>query len=81
VVSGAEIRELRPLDGALLPSPAAPLHRETDQAFWLTKSAHMTRSDYQIRCSERANIIKFDTRYQIKRAGNLLKYMSADSWN
>ena len=39
-------------------------------------SAHVMRSDYQIRCSKRVQIIKFDTRYRIKRMTKLLKYMN-----
>jgi len=39
----------------------------------------MTVCHYQIKRSNRAQIIELDTRYQIKRAGKLLKYMSLDS--
>jgi hypothetical protein len=39
------------------------------------KSAHVVRSDYQIRCRKRARIIKLDTRYQIECKGKLLKHM------
>jgi hypothetical protein len=42
-------------------------------------SAHVMRSDYQIRCSKRVQIIKFDTRYQIKRMTKLLKFVNQDS--
>jgi len=37
------------------------------------------RSDYQLRCSKRIQIIKFDTRYQIKPVTKLLKYLNPDS--
>jgi len=42
-------------------------------------SAHVMRSNYQIRCSKRAQIIEFDTRYQVKRMTKLLKYLNPNS--
>jgi hypothetical protein len=42
-------------------------------------SAHVMLSNYQIRCSKRIQIIKFDTRYQIKPVTKLLKYLNPDS--
>jgi len=43
------------------------------------KSAHVMRSDYQIKCNKYMHIIKLDTRYQFKCATKLLKYMTLDS--
>lgn len=40
---------------------------------------HVIRSDYQIRCSKCVEIIKLDTRYQIKRTAKALKSMKPDS--
>lgn len=44
----------------------------------LMNSANMTVCYYQIKCSKRAQIIKLDARYQIKRMGKLLKCMDRD---
>jgi len=40
--------------------------------------ANMTGCHYQVTCSKRAQIIKLDARYQIKRMCKLLKYMNLD---
>ena len=42
-------------------------------------SRHVMHSEYQIRCSKRDEIIKLDTRYQIKRTAKSLEFMKPDS--
>jgi hypothetical protein len=63
----------------VLANHAAPAHGEGIGHFTLTEFEHVKRSDYQIRCSKRVEIIKLDTRYQIKRTTKPLKFMKPDS--
>jgi len=49
---------------SVLANHAAPAHGEGIGHFTLTEFEHVKRSDYQIRCSKRVEIIKLDTRYQ-----------------
>jgi hypothetical protein len=42
-------------------------------------SRHVMHFEYQIRCSKRVEIIKLDTRYQIKRTAKSLEFMKPDS--
>ena len=56
------------------PVPRRHLIGKGIRHFGSPDSSHVMRSDYQLRCNKRIQIIKFDTRYQIKPVTKLLKY-------